>query len=68
MCVLGAAPFVALGFIKYNGMTAEQFLWAWVKSEILMPKRLVFHLVNIYYEALKPSIEKKEKEGLKRHD
>lgn len=68
MCVLGAAPFAALGFIKYNGMTAEQFLWAWVKSEILMPKRLVFHPENIYYEALKPSIEKKEKEGLKRHD
>ena len=23
MCILGAAPFAALGFIKYNGMTAE---------------------------------------------
>ena len=68
MCVLGAAPFAALGFIKYNGMTAEQFLWAWIKSEILMPKRLIFRPENIYYEALKPSIEKKEKEGLKRHD
>ena len=26
MCILGAAPFAALGFIKYNGMTAEKFV------------------------------------------
>ena len=30
MCVLGAAPFAALGFITYHGMTAEQFIWAWL--------------------------------------
>ena len=28
---LAAAPFAALGFIKYNGMTAEKFVWAWIK-------------------------------------
>lgn len=58
MCVLGAAPFAVLGFFKYHGMTAEQFIWAWMKSEILMPKRLVFRPENIYYEALKPTIDK----------
>ena len=42
MCILGAAPFAACGFFTYHGMTAEQVLWAWVKSEILCPKRLVF--------------------------
>ncbi len=68
MCVLGAAPFAALGFFKYHGMTAEQFVWAWIKSEILMPKRLVFRSENIYYEALKPTIEKYQKEEMKRHD
>lgn len=68
MCVLGAAPFAALGFVKYHGMTAEQFLWAWIKSEFLIPKRLVFRPENMYYETLKTSIEKREKEGLKRHD
>ena len=57
MCVLGAAPFAALGFFKYHGMTAEQFVWAWIKSEILMPKRLVFRPENVYYEALKTTIE-----------
>lgn len=25
MCILGAAPFAALGFVSYHGMTAEQF-------------------------------------------
>ena len=34
MCILGAAPFAAMGFISYNGMTAEQFVWAWLRSEI----------------------------------
>ena len=28
------APFAAIGFIKYHGMTAEKFLWVWIKSEI----------------------------------
>ena len=27
MYILGAAPFAAMGFITYHGMTAEQFLW-----------------------------------------
>ena len=60
-CILGAAPFAVLGFVKYNGMTAEQFIMAWIKSEILTPKRLTFKPVNLYYEQLK-SI-KKRKEG-----
>ena len=49
-------------------MTAEQFLWAYIKSEFLLPKRLTFHPTHIYYEALKPALEKREKEAWKRHD
>lgn len=41
VCILGAAPFAALGFIRYNGMTAERFLWAWLRSEFVIPKRLM---------------------------
>ena len=37
MCILGAAPFAAMGFITYHGMTAEQFIWAWLKSEMIEP-------------------------------
>lgn len=53
VCILGAAPFAALGFVSYHGMTAEQFLWAWIRSELLEPKEIHFEPVNLYYEALK---------------
>ena len=61
MCVLGASPFAVMGFVRYNGMTAEQFVWAWIKSEFLMPKRVLFLPDNLYYEAMKQSIEAHEK-------
>ena len=66
VCVLGAAPFAALGFFTYHGMTAEQVLWAWFKSEILCPKRLVFKSDSYYYEAMQPAIRAgiKRKRGL----
>jgi hypothetical protein len=48
LCILGAAPFAAMGFIRYHGMKAEQFIAAWVKSEFLMPKKLVFKAENMY--------------------
>ena len=56
MCIFGAAPFALLGFVKYNGMTAEKFMWAWIKSEVLIPKRLCFHSTNIYFELMKPYV------------
>lgn len=62
MCILGAAPFAACGFFSYHGMTAEQLLWAWIKSEILMPKRLVFKSDCLYYQVLQPAMA----EGCKR--
>ena len=62
VCVLGAAPFAALGFFTYHGMTAEQVLWAWFKSEILCPKRLIFKSDSYYYEAMQPAF----RAGMKR--
>ncbi len=68
VCILGAAPFAAMGFVKYHGMTAEQFLWAWLRSEVLEPKRLIFVPTNYYYEMLKGTLEDKEKEVRNTHD
>lgn len=65
MCVLGAAPFAALGFITYHGMTAEQFIVAWLRSEMLEPRQICFESSNIYYEALKGAVESHEKEAYK---
>ncbi len=68
MCIMGAAPCAALGFINYHGMTAEQLLWAYVKSEFLLPRRFVFYSTNIYVEALKKSTQYHEQERMKRRD
>lgn len=53
----GGGPFAMLGFITYHGMTAEQFIWAWLRSEMLEPKEFKFEDSNYYYAALKDTIE-----------
>ena len=66
LCVLGATPFAACGFFKYHGMTAEQFLWAVIKSELLYPKKLVFQSEDIHYSCMQETIslgEKNQKDG-----
>lgn len=76
VCILGAVPFAVLGFVKYNGMTAEKFIGAWLKSNFIIPKRLTFKANNYYYLIFKPLIDlkqglikpqnkKKEKKNLK---
>lgn len=55
MCIVGAAPFAAIGFIKYHGMSAEEFVWAWIKYEFLMPKKLMFGASNTYYAIMRGS-------------
>lgn len=52
LCILSAFPFVAFGFIKYNGMNAGKLLWAIIKSVVLTPKHLLFRPVNIYYHLM----------------
>lgn len=66
VCILGAMPFGILGFVKYNGMNAEEFVIAWIKSEILLPKVLLFNGDNIYYELLKEDYEQMKKDNLKK--
>jgi hypothetical protein len=66
VCVLAAAPFAAMGFVTYHGMTAEQFALVWLKSEILQPRRLTFKNENIYFEAVRPLLENPKKEGKRR--
>ena len=51
LCILAAAPFAVMGFVKYHGMSAEKFLWVWIRSELLEPKELKCLPVNYYYEA-----------------
>ena len=68
VCVLGAIPFAVLGFVSYHGMPAEKFLWVWFRSEILEPKRYCFRPNNLYYELMKDTIAKHEKEAKNNHE
>lgn len=67
VCILAAVPFAVLGFVRYNGMSAEKFICAWIKSELLIPKELCFGNSNMYWvlmNALKE--EKNEKKKVRR--
>ena len=48
LCIVSAAPFAAMGYVKYHGMTAEEFVWVWIRSEVLEPKHLTFRANNLY--------------------
>ena len=52
LCIVAAFPFAVLGFLKYNGMTAEKFIAAWIKSTFLIPKVLLFGNTNYYYAVM----------------
>lgn len=66
VCMLTAVPFAVLGFVRYNGMPAEKFIWAWIKSEILMPKHLCFGNSNLYMELLSGAEKDKQRQKKKR--
>ena len=51
-CILAASPVAVAGFFSYNGLTLEQFLWAFLKSEVLCAGKRVFRSENFYYRAL----------------
>ena len=52
LCIVAAFPFAVMGFLKYNGMTAEKFIWAWIESTFMIPKVLTFGNTNYYYSML----------------
>ena len=62
LCILGAAPFAAIGFIKYNGMNAEELVLAYIRSEFLTSKELTYKPTNFYYELLKDKVGDEKKD------
>ena len=68
MVILAATPFAMLGFLRYHGMSAEQFIRTWLRSELIEPKQLRVETSNLYYAALRDTIEIHEKEVCKQHD
>ncbi len=68
LCMLGAAPFAALGFIRYQGMNTEQMIVVMVRSLLLSNRKLIHQPINLYYEIVKGIIEKNKKEVLEKDD
>ena len=68
VCILGAVPFAAMGFVTYHGMAAEQFIWAWIRSELLEPKQLHFESVNTYQLLVNAAATKRKSKEVKSHD
>ena len=63
MCILGAAPFAAMGFVTYHGMTAEQFAWVWLKSKFIEPVKVKFECDTLYSEITEKT-QKEEKKTI----
>ena len=63
ICIIGAIPFGIMGFVKYNGMTGEQFILAYIKSEFLTKRELVFEPTNFYYELINTREKEKTNES-----
>lgn len=61
ICILCAAPFAALGFLKYHSMPFEQLILAILRSELLIPERLLFVPENTYADILLPALEQRRK-------
>lgn len=55
VCVLCAFPFALGGFFQYNGMSLEQFLLAYIRTEFIYPHRLVFKSDNLYAKLMECS-------------
>ena len=53
VCILVALPVALIGFVTYHEMTLEHFIWTWIRSELIMPKRLWFASDNYMHMAYK---------------
>lgn len=63
VCILVALPVALIGFLTYHEMTLEHFIWAWIKSELLMPKSLWFLADNYMYKSYKEVKEERKLEN-----
>ena len=66
ICIAGAVPFAAMGFVKYHGMNCEQLVWAWLRCKVVEPRQYKVRITNLYEEATRETREKRQKEMRKR--
>lgn len=61
VCIVSAAPVAVAGFFRYNGMTFERFLWAFIKSELLFAGHRVWKAENDLLNAILKEARKEAK-------
>lgn len=64
ICIAGAVPFAAMGFVKYHGMSCEQLVWAWLRL-VIEPKEYKVSVRNFYEEATRASRKMHQAESIK---
>ena len=52
LCILVAVPVAVAGFFTYNGLSFEELIWAFIKSQFLCCNYRKFVSENIYYNML----------------
>ena len=65
LCIAGAVPFAAMGFVKYHGMNCEQLVWAWLRL-VIEPREYKVRARNYYEEATAESRKKHQAESVKK--
>lgn len=40
LCVISAMPLVAFGFIQYEGMKLEEFIYYWLRYTVFVPQHM----------------------------
>lgn len=68
VCMIGALPFAAIGFVTIQGMTFERFLIELYRSTQLHFYQLEYVPYNYFYELTKKRIENIRKESIKNND
>jgi len=65
ICILGAIPFAAMGYVRYHGMNCEQFVWVWLRCQVIEPKRYIYRANNLYYTLMEKTIHEQRKEAMR---
>lgn len=68
ICLAIVAPFGALGFVNYHGLTFEKLICVWIRHFFLCPQILVSRLENDFYNRDKKKIEEAERKEAMRRD
>ncbi|MCF7627054.1 PrgI family protein [Holdemanella porci] len=64
LCMLGAAPFAAFGFIRFQGMYTEDIVKTVFNSLLLSSRDLINKPFNLYNEVFEPMIKQSRKESI----